>query len=541
MPETPGPDETGRPLSRRALRQARRAGATGAAGGERPTGPAGEQTASPASRGGSGEPERSATSDGAETARPEPAAVSGDAAAPASGPGQSQEQGAEQTDASPAAGRPDDAPAREPAPTTLRFDAMPSPERKETADAPADADAAWARRSTLAEAAAAQPETPAAAPGLDELFADDDTSPPRTRRRGGGCLIALLIVAVILGGIAAGGAWAWNTYGERVQEFFGWDGPDDYEPGEATGEVMFTILEGDTGSSISPRLHEAGVTMNEDSFYDYMIRENQAPTFYPGTYRLQERMTSEAALEVLRNPENKVESTAQLREGLTVEVSLEIIAEGVGIPLEDLQAATADPAAYGVPSDSLEGWLFPATYTFPPETTAEDVIRTMVNRTIESLDGAGVPEADRQRILTIASIIQREARFENDFYRVSRVIQNRLDPANPETHGYLQMDSTAQYGYGEMHDGTASSSEEALQDDNPWNTYRHTGLPAGPIANPGDLAIDAAMHPAEGPWLYFVTVNLETGETVFTESYEEHLRAVEQWRDWCSDNPDAGC
>src|SRR5690606_26260663 len=109
-------------------------------------------------------------------------------------------------------------------------------------------------------------------------------------------------------------------------------------------------------------------------------------------------------------------------------------------------------------------------------------------RTVQSLDASGVPVEDRQRILTIASIIQREARFEADMQKVSTVIQNRLNPNNQETFGLLQMDSTAQYGYGEMHDGTVSSSAEALEDDNPWNTYLHPGLPVGPISNPGDTA-----------------------------------------------------
>ncbi|MGL4257272.1 MAG: endolytic transglycosylase MltG, partial [Microbacterium sp.] len=114
-------------------------------------------------------------------------------------------------------------------------------------------------------------------------------------------------------------------------------------------------------------------------------------------------------------------------------------------------------------------------------------------------------------------------------------------PGNQETFGLLQMDSTAQYGYGEMHDGTASSSQEALEDENPWNTYVNAGLPAGPISNPGDVAIAAAMSPAEGPWLYFVTVDLNTGETVFTTNLADHNRAVAQWQEWCSANPDAGC
>jgi UPF0755 protein len=252
-------------------------------------------------------------------------------------------------------------------------------------------------------------------------------------------------------------------------------------------------------------------------------------------------MTSTAALAALQDPASKLENSALLREGLTEEQTLTALSEGIGLPIEDFQAAVADPAAYGVTASSLEGWLFPAMYTFDPGVTATQVIQTMVDRTVKSLDAAGVPVEQRQEILTKASIIQREARFEQDFYKVSRVIENRLQPDNQETFGKLQMDSTAQYGYGELHDGTVSSSAEALEDDNPWNTYVHTGLPIGPIANPGDTAIDAAMHPADGPWLYFVTVNLDTGETVFTDNYAAHQQAIEQWTQWCDDHPDSGC
>ena len=252
-------------------------------------------------------------------------------------------------------------------------------------------------------------------------------------------------------------------------------------------------------------------------------------------------MTSAAALTMLEDPGSRRENTAQLPEGLTMESTLVRVSDGTGIPLADLQAAAADPSVYGVSAASLEGWLFPATYTFDPDTTPQEVIKTMVDRTVQSLDAAGVPVDQRERILTVASIIQREARFTADFYKVSRVIENRLAPDNDETHGYLQMDSTAQYGYNEINKGTASSSAEALENDNPWNTYVHPGLPIGPIANPGDVAIDAAMHPADGPWLYFVTVNLDTGETVFTTTYAEHEKAVAQWQEWCSANDSDDC
>lgn len=398
------------------------------------------------------------------------------------------------------------------------------------------------------------PATPAtsgrAAPTatLEDLFtgtrsSDDLGSPPppkdKRRRRVGGW-IALGVVLVILGGIAGGGWYVWTTYEEQIREVMGWEEPKDYEAGLANGEVYVTIVSGDTGGPISQSLYEAGVTKTPEAFYDYLIENGENPPFVPGVFKLQKQMTSEAALAALLDPANKMENTAQLREGLTVDQSLPLLAEGTGIPIEEFQAAVADPAAYGVAAASLEGWLFPATYTFNPGVTAPQIIQTLVDRTVQSLDAAEVPVERRQEILTIASIIQREARYEADMQKVSRVIQNRLNPANQETFGLLQMDSTAQFGVGED-DGTVSSTEEALTDDNPWNTYVHPGLPIGPISNPGDIAIDAAMHPADGDWLYFVTVNLDTGETVFTSNLADHNRAVAQWQAWCTDHPDSGC
>jgi UPF0755 protein len=397
---------------------------------------------------------------------------------------------------------------------------------------------------TLAETAADHEHhfTHASEPAsLEDLFVADHVAEPKQRKGGRGCLITLVILLAILGGITAGGFYVWNTYGAQIQEKLGWDGPSDYGPGEATGEAVITIEKGDGGEVISRKLYEAGVTLKADSFYDHLIDSASIPTFYPGVYRLQQKMTSAAVVTALDDPANRLENAVALREGLTVDATLEAAAAGLDMPLEELRAAASDPSKYGVDADSLEGWLFPANYTFDPGVTAEDAIAAMVDRTRESLSSAGVPKGDEQRILTVASIIQREARFEEDFFKVSRVIYNRLDPAISDTQGLLQMDSTAQFGYGEMHDGTVSSSEAALKDDNPWNTYVHPGLPVGPIANPGDVAIKAALTPADGPWQYFVTVNLDTGETVFSETLGEHERAIGQWQEWCKAHPDSGC
>ena len=501
-PRPAGTDGNARPLSRREARRAATGGTPGVAGSGTDTTPtSGPATPSPAA--------------------PNPAAP---------------------TPAPPAGVSPPAASSESSAPPAADVDSEVTPtERAGTAPHTASPTPATATPRPAARPAATAP--------LDALFtgeatSDDVGTPPpppdkRGRRRGGWIILALLLA--LIAGIGVGVAWVWSTYEEPIREIMGWEEPKDYEEGEATGEATVTIISGDNGASISQTLFDAGVTKTPDAFYDFLIDTGQNPPFQPGVYLLQQKMTSAAALTALLDPANKQANTAQLREGLTVEQSLPLLADGLGLPIEDFQAAVANPADYGVAADSLEGWLFPATYTFDPGVTAADVIRTLVDRTAQSLDSAGVPVERRQEILTIASIIEREARFEEDFFKVSRVIQNRLAPGNTETSGLLQMDSTAQYGYQEMHDGTVSSSREALEDDNLWNTYVHPGLPVGPIANPGDLAIDAAMHPADGPWMYFVTVNLDTGETIFTNTGAEHEKAVKQWQQWCADNPDSGC
>ncbi|WP_226533150.1 endolytic transglycosylase MltG [Microbacterium paraoxydans] len=413
---------------------------------------------------------------------------------------------------------------------------LPSPTPVRASADAADTPTRVVPRIESSSGAAATPE-PALGGGLDDLFVPHDDhveAAPRKKRRKG-CLIALIIGLAILGGIAAAGVWVANTYGEKISDAMGWGEPKDWEPGMATGEATVTIKQGDTGAPVSTALFEAGVTKTEDVFYDYLVDENIAVTFYPGVYTLQKKMTAEAALEALRNEDNRVANAVGLTEGGTIASSLPTMAETLGIPLADFEAAVADPSAYGVGAQSLEGWLFPAVYEFDPGVTATQVIQRMVDRTRESLTSAGVPAGDEERVLTIASIIQREGRLD-DFAKVSRVIQNRLD-----IDMKLQMDSTAQYGYGSLHEGVVSSSKEALEDDNPWNTYVHEGLPVTPIANPSDAAILAAMNPVDGPWLYFVTINLSTGETQFSETMAEHEQGIEKWREWCRANPDAGC
>lgn len=348
-----------------------------------------------------------------------------------------------------------------------------------------------------------------------------------SRRRRRWPWVVLGVLSLLLG-IGAAGAWyVWLNYEPQVRELLGWELPNDFQGSGNGVEVLVTIYSGEIGSDVATSLVEQDVTMTFEAFYELLLAD-ESISFIPGTYRLQEQMSAQSALDALLNLENKVELSATIREGLRAGEVVEALSAGTGLPLADYEAAILDPSIYGIPdvAPNIEGYLFPATYTFEPNTTAEDHIRTLVDEMFSRLDAAGVAVDDRHTVLTKASLIQREARLADDFYRVSRVIENRL-----EGGWRLEFDSATQYGAGET--GSVWSTGNALDADNPYNTYVIPGLPVGPIAAPGDLAIDAVLNPADGPWFFFVTINLATGETQFSETVSQHEQGVALLRAWC--------
>ena len=347
-------------------------------------------------------------------------------------------------------------------------------------------------------------------------------------------LFAGVALAVLV--LSGTGLWlVWNEYGTRIVDYFAQEEVPNFEGGGAEPSIEIVVNPGDIGEDVARELAQAGVTASFEAVYEILLRDATI-TFQPGTYRLLTGMSADSAIAALRDPNNRVQIEILLTEGITLQRALEIIAEEASLPVDELASAAADPSVYGVnpPTGSLEGYLFPATYTFEPGATAGDIIARMVDETKGRLEAAGVPEEEWHETLTMAALIQREARFADDFYRVSRVFTNRLEVGMP-----LQSDATVTFWTGEY--GSAGTSDADRADsDNPYNTYVYTGLPPGPISLPGDLAIDAALNPVEGDWLYFVSVDLRTGETVFSETYAQHLRAVEQWLSWCRESEENG-
>lgn len=363
-------------------------------------------------------------------------------------------------------------------------------------------------------------------------------SAPGEGRRGPrrGTLVLAGILVLVLGVGAAGVATLWGDVAPRVQALLGGEEETpDYE-GEGNGTTVdFAVVEGEVGSDIAQNLSEAGVTRSYGAAYEILLAEPTL-TFQPGTYALQQEMSARAALDVLSDPANRVVDRLVIPEGTAAVDIQQLLVAATDLPEADVQAAFADPASYGLPAEatSLEGWLFPATYELDAGRTARDYVQLMVDTMKERLATLGVQPADQQRIVTFASLIQREAGLAEDYPKVARVFQNRLDQGM-----LLQSDATVAYGTGNTHLVT-TTDEERGDASNAYNTYVHEGLPVGPISNPGDLALDAAVAPADGAWLFFVTVDLDSGETTFSDTFAEHQVAVKQWQAWMREHPEYG-
>lgn len=349
--------------------------------------------------------------------------------------------------------------------------------------------------------------------------------PHRRRRRGRrlGCLVVALA-------LVAAGAFAAYTGLRPVVEGFMASG--DY-PGPGSGVVKVVVNDGDSGRAIGAALQKADVVKTAGAFLDASAADPRSAAIQPGTYTLKKKMSGKEALAALLDPKNLTVPRVTVREGLWKSEVFAVLSKRTGVPLAEYQAAAADPSSLGLPPQAkgnLEGYLFPSTYDFPAKATAAEQLSTMVAKAVSTLQAAGVAPADYQKTLTIASIVEGEAGVA-DRGKVARVVENRLQNPKGPTIGLLQMDSTVNYAL--QRRGNLTRAQYLSAKTNPYDTYTHKGLPPGPISSPGALAIQAAANPTPGPWFYFVTVNYDTGETLFATTRAEHDRNNAIRQAWC--------
>ena len=311
---------------------------------------------------------------------------------------------------------------------------------------------------------------------------------------------------------------------------------EDYK-GNGEGEVTVTIPEGASGLDIGDILREKGVVASGKAFTNAVKNNPKGNTIQPGTYKLKKKMSANAALQALLDPETKGDHTLTVSAGHTKQIVKDRLKQVGNFSDEQIDAAFADTAGIGLPAEAggnVEGWLAPGTYDVTEKATPKDLVKQMVSRTVTQLKDLKVPKEDYHAVLTKASIIEREVNDSRYYGQVARVIENRLAQTSGETHGLLQMDSTVQYGLGRF--GGIPNSTELADSNNAYNTYVHQGLPPGPIGSPSEEAIKAVLNPPAGSWLYFVTVNLETGETLFSSTSEEQKANTKKLDEYCKKN-----
>jgi len=311
---------------------------------------------------------------------------------------------------------------------------------------------------------------------------------------------------------------------------------EDYK-GNGEGEVTVTIPEGASGLDIGDILQEKGVVASGKAFTNAVKNNPKGNTIQPGTYKLKKKMSANAALQALLDPETKGDHTLTVSAGHTKQIVKDRLKQVGNFSDEQIDAAFADTAGIGLPAEAggnVEGWLAPGTYDVTEKATPKDLVKQMVSRTVTQLKDLKVPKEDYHAVLTKASIVEREVNDSRYYGQVARVIENRLAQTSGETHGLLQMDSTVQYGLGRF--GGIPNSTELADSNNAYNTYVHQGLPPGPIGSPSEEAIKAVLNPPAGSWLYFVTVNLETGETLFSSTSEEQKTNTKKLDEYCKKN-----
>lgn len=381
----------------------------------------------------------------------------------------------------------------------------------------------------------------------DEPYVEHDEHPVlhtrghRAARRGRrlpGCLAAIIALVVVAAGLFYGGSRAYDFVQSHLS-----DSAPDY-PGPGTGRVTFQVHKGDSATTIGRDLKAAGVVKSVDAFIHAADANPKSSGIQVGYYLLRKQMKASDALAILVDHHNLVQTVITIPEGYRVDDIVAALSKKTGIAASKFEAALAQPAKIGLPSyahGKAEGYLFPATYNFPPDTTPTQMLAAMVSRWKQALGdndieaGAAALGITPQQVMTVASLVQAEGRTPQDMAKIARVIYNRVkNPAGGGgTGGLLQIDATVDYALGRpLTVGLTQAERENT--DSPYNTYVHPGLPPGPIGSPGDAAIQAALHPADGNWYFYVTVNLRTGETKFAETYAEFQKYNQELQQYCA-------
>ncbi|MFI2633734.1 endolytic transglycosylase MltG [Streptomyces collinus] len=378
---------------------------------------------------------------------------------------------------------------------------------------------------------------------------DDDGDEPRERRgredkrgRGGGKpkkrrngMACLLVVVILGGGLAGVSYFGYQFYQDR----FG-DDPD-FAGGGNGQQVTVEIPEGALGYKIGQVLKSAGVVKSVDAFVAAQQSNPEGKSIQDGVYTLQKQMSAESAVELMLSPKSR--DNLIIAEGKRNADVYRLIDKRLGVKGGTTAAvAEKDYKKLGLPAwalnhpdvkDPLEGFLYPSSYGVSKGQKPEAVLKQMVARAAATYKKAGVEKKAESlglenpwQLITVASLVQAEGKTHDDFRKMAEVVYNRLKPTNTETNQLLQFDSSFNYLKNESNIHISESEINSNKD--PYNTYTNKGLPPGPIGNPGDVALQAALSPTKDGWIYFVATD-GVSKTEFAKTHAQFLKLKEKF------------
>lgn len=307
-------------------------------------------------------------------------------------------------------------------------------------------------------------------------------------------------------------------------------------PGPGGQPLEFTVESGQGADQVGANLVKAGVVKSTAAFLHAITSTQSESRLLPGVFDLRLRMKASDVVAILTDS-SKAGGFLQVRAGERVRDVVARAAQLSGVPQSEFDTLIQAKGEGILPQEAqgnFEGWLQPGEYDVRKAGSAKAILSNLVSKRVEHLDQLGVPGGqDRQTILNTASITEAEVNKSEYYSKVARVIENRLAKGMP-----LGMDSTVAYS----NNVSALKLTDAMlkNADDPYNTRVHPGLPPGPIGSPGDEAIQAVMHPESGDWLYFVTVNMDTGETRFSDNQDQFNRDVKEYKAWESQHNQQG-
>ncbi|WP_418968537.1 endolytic transglycosylase MltG [Alloscardovia omnicolens] len=345
-------------------------------------------------------------------------------------------------------------------------------------------------------------------------------------------ILALLLSILLLCGITYGGYKVVTVLRHVTHTSVQKESQNLDYPGPGTGSVVITIDEGDDTTKIAQKLVDADVIRSSGAFIKAVEVAQAANKLQAGSFELKKKMAAADVVTIITDP-TKITGSLIVKPGERNSDVITAAAQLSGIDKSEFDRVMQDPNAGILPAaaqGNYEGWFEPGTYNTKGQKSAQEIISAMVSKRIAKLQKLGIPEDQYRTVLIKASIVDAEVNKSEYYGKVARVIENRLSINMP-----LGMDTIVAYGLGIR--GVDLTNAQLNDSSNPYNARIHTGLPPSAINNPGDSAIQAVLNPEQGNWLYFVTVNLSTGETKFTNSESEFEQYVKEYKEWEANNP----